>query len=210
MENKFKYKELSLSEINELIEFSSKSKSISPERISEIIVYGICASQLAEACSKYHNQEIDFKDAFEMADESLCSALPNSIMYDLRNYVQIALASLHMSSAKGSEKPKSEKKYHGKLIDFFDSAFPYLEFIGSEVRPHDDDRDRIDILAKCKETGRYAIIELKLGNKSAHKQLRSYAYGFEDPILINVSEDDVTTKREGIIYTTFKEIGIKL
>lgn len=210
MESNFKYKQLSVSEINELIEFSSKCKSISPERVSEIIVYGICASQLAEACSKYHNQEVGFSEAFEMANESLCKALPNSTMYDLRNYVQIALASMHMSDANRRGGKISEKKYHGKLIDFFDSAFPYLEFIGSEIRPHDDDRDRIDILAKCKESGRDAIIELKLGNKSAHKQLRSYAYGFEDPILINVSEDDVKTKREGIVYTTFKEIGINL
>lgn len=210
MGSKFAYKQLSVDEINELIELTSNSKSISQERVSEIIVYGICASQLAEACSKYHNQEVGFKEAFKMANESLCKALPGSTMYDLRNYVQIGLASMHMSDVKNNKKEKSEKKYHGKLIDFFDSAFPYLEFVASEARPHDDDRDRIDILAKCRETGRDAIIELKLGNKSAHKQLRSYAYGFDDPILINVSEGEVSIKREGIIYTTFEEIGIKL
>lgn len=208
MESNFKHKKFSSCEINELMEFCGKKGS--PERIAEIVVYGICASQLAEACSNYHDGKIDYKEAFYMANNSLCNSLPGSAMYDLMSYAQIALASMHMSDANRRGGKISEKKYHGKLIDFFDSAFPYLEFIGSEIRPHDDDRDRIDILAKCKESGRDAIIELKLGNKSAHKQLRSYAYGFEDPILINVSEDDVKTKREGIIYTTFKEIGINL
>lgn len=210
MESNFEYKKLSVSEINQLIEFANSSSTIKPERISEILVYGICAAQLAEACSRYHDGDVCYSKAFEMANESLCASLPESDMYKLMTYVQVGLASMKSSECLHSESSKSEKNYHGKLVDFFDTAFPYLEFIASEVRPHDDDRDRIDILAKCKDTGRDAIIELKLGSKSAHKQLRSYSYGFDNPILINVSEEEVRVKREGIIYTTFKEIGIQL
>lgn len=210
MESNFKYERFSADEIVEFINLASKSESLDSERVCEVMIYGICAAQLADACSKYHNQEIDFDEAFYMANESTAKAVPYSIMHDLRSYVQIALASMEADKAKRDRSARSEKQYHGRLVEFFDCAFPYLEFVASEARPHDEDRDRIDILAKCKDTGRDAIIELKLGNKSAHKQLRSYAYGFEDPILINVSESEVRVKREGIIYTTFDEIGINL
>ena len=82
------------------------------------------------------------------------------------------------------------------------------EFLHRELKASEMDNDRIDILAKHIITGRIAIIELKLGSKSGHKQLRSYAVGFDNPILINISEDDVKLKRDDIKYMTFSDIGL--
>lgn len=197
-------------EINELMHYVIDNEDNIPNRMCEVLVYGIAAAQLGEACDKNFKGEIDYHKSFEMAENSAVSIIPNSIVGKLRLYVQLGLASMRMSEVKDKNHQKSEKIYHSKLIDMFDIAFPYFDFIGSEVRPHDEDRDRIDILAKCKDSDRHAIIELKVGNKSGHKQLRSYAHGFNNPILINISEEEVKTKRDGIIYKTFDEIGIKL
>jgi len=101
----------------------------------------------------------------------------------------------------------SERDYHDELCTSFDKYLPELTFIDREVQIDIDDRDRLDILAESKD-GRPVIIELKLGNKSAHKQLRSYAVGFENPILINISEELPPNRRSDINYMTFKGIGI--
>jgi len=116
------------------------------------------------------------------------------------------LASIRM---KGREKTigTSEKDYHDELCTSFGKYLPDLTFIDREVQIDVDDRDRLDILAESKD-GRPVIIELKLGKKSAHKQLRSYAVGFENPILINISEELPPNRRSDINYMTFKGIGI--
>lgn len=120
------------------------------------------------------------------------------------------LASVWLSY-KGNDRKsgKSEFNYHKAIVDNFNDYFQDYTIIGNEVVT-DDGADRIDILAKCNKTGRDVIIELKIGGKSAHKQLRSYAYEFENPILINLSEDDVNNKRDGITYLTYKELGVSL
>lgn len=68
------------------------------------------------------------------------------------------------------------------------------------------DLDRIDILAKDKNTGQDVIIELKKFSKDGYRQLRSYGYYFENPRLINISEKEVPNKKEGIEYFTFTEL----
>lgn len=120
------------------------------------------------------------------------------------------LASIWLSFPRSRNNGKGvEKSYHVELEDKFDSLLPEYEFVGSEVRTTDM-ADRIDILAKCKDTNRDVIIELKTGKKSAHKQLRSYAYEFDNPILVNISEEEVINKRDGIKYLTFNEIGLSI
>lgn len=101
----------------------------------------------------------------------------------------------------------SEKHYHTELAVNFSDYFDGYSFVASEWVTNDG-ADRIDILATCDKTDRDVIIELKLGAKSAHKQLRSYAYEFDNPILINISESEVKNKRSGIKYLTFEEIGV--
>jgi len=100
----------------------------------------------------------------------------------------------------------SEELYKKALIQNFNMAFPIYDFVKSERVTID--YDRIDILAKCKETNRDVIIELKVGNKSGHKQLRSYAYEFDNPILINISEQLPKRECADVAYKTFGELGI--
>lgn len=119
------------------------------------------------------------------------------------------LAAVWLTYKGNDRNPRSEAKYHQAIVSNFKDYFQEYTLAGSEVTT-DDGADRIDILAKCDKTGRDVIIELKIGGKSAHKQLRSYAFEFENPILINVSEDDVKNKRDGITYLTYKDIGVSL
>lgn len=211
-ENNFEFSRLSAKELEEIIDFLSKNNGTIPSRIEELIVYGICANQIGEVCKKHFSGEVCSKEAFNMIREGLSSKIPPSIICEIKSYIQIAIASLSKGVA-GSGKRRdssSERNYHKKLVSNFESAFPEYRYVGSEVRPIGEDLDRIDILATCSKTLRDVIIELKIGDKSAHKQLRSYAYGFENPILINITERDVKNKRKGIIYKTFKDIGITL
>lgn len=204
------FKMISADEISELLEFASRNKESTPDRLMEVLFYGICASQLSEACLLDFNSKAKRKESFELTQQSACVLVPNTPMSMLMSYVQFGITAMHLKSSGSKLNKAKEKDYQGLLIERFSSAFPYLDFVASEVRPSDDDRDRIDILAKTKDNNRDVIIELKLGKRSAHKQLRSYAYGFNDPILINVSEEDVDNKRDGIIYKTFSEIGVSL
>jgi len=103
-----------------------------------------------------------------------------------------------------------EKKYHSFMVANFKKIFPDYEFIRNEFALSGEDRDRIDILARELLTGRPVIIELKVGDRSAHKQLRSYAFHFENPILINVSERLPRSMRDGILYRTYGCLGIEL
>lgn len=133
-----------------------------------------------------------------------CSGVDSKDMYRV---LFAGMTSLAEINPKTKESKVSEKDYHDEIINSFHVYFPDLEFIDSEVQVDIDDRDRIDILAKD-SSERPVIIELKLGKTSAHKQLRSYAVGFEDPLLINISEILPNNMRSDIRYMTFKEIGI--
>jgi len=59
---------------------------------------------------------------------------------------------------------------------------------------------RIDILAKCTETLRPVIMEVKKGSVSAHRQLLDYAGDFDNPILINLSQFECKKQKDGVIY----------
>mgnify|MGYP003644408578 FL=1 len=157
-------------------------------------------------------------------EESSISSVHSS--WDLANHAELMLKSMgidvspyvfaisgHMvqiiSSVTKDNQPEkvSEADYRDELVANFDSYFPDYIYINHEVKVDVDDRDRIDILAE-KEDGDPVIIELKLGSKSAHKQLRSYATGFDDPLLINISEVMPSNMRRDIVYITFESLGV--
>lgn len=178
-----------------------------PERLLDAALTGIDASLFNERVRNLIG--CDNTESIRLASKVIYDATP---LTKNCSYIKTAaeLASAYMSY-KGNDRKhhKSESHYHDHIVNNFSTHFPPYEFINNEVVTSDG-ADRIDILAKCKETGRDVIIELKLGGKSAHKQLRSYAYEFENPILINVSEDEVGNKRDGITYITYKDIGVSL
>lgn len=112
-------------------------------------------------------------------------------------YKSIYLTNLALNAI---DRKAPELEIHKKVVLEFGTLFPLYTFIKSEyVLP---DGDKVDILAKEKTTGRDVIIELKAVNKSAHKQLRSYAVHFKNPILINVTPGKVKNKVKGIMYVT--------
>ena len=160
-----------------------------------------------------------FNERFKMlldCDTSEGREIVSNLIFDTKiiteqaRYLKVAteLASVHLLIGKGERKHSTtEREYQKEISDNFNDYFDDYSFVGSEWVTSDG-ADRIDILACCKKTDRDVVIELKLGSKSAHKQLRSYAYEFENPILINISEQEVKNKRQGIQYLTFSEIGI--
>lgn len=106
----------------------------------------------------------------------------------------------HLQAALAGAKEGNEKEieFHKEIVLNFDKIFPNYDFVQSEYPLPDG--DRIDILAKEKITERDVIMEIKTEGKSAHKQLRSYAYHFNKPILVNITRKKVINKREDIIY----------
>jgi hypothetical protein len=112
---------------------------------------------------------------------------------------------------ENSKNKPTEESYRKSLIQIFSTIKEFNSYVivGTEAYLSQEDKDRVDVLAKCTETDRDVIIELKLGNKSAHKQLRSYAVHYENPILINITETTVKRKRHDILYFTFDELGVE-
>ena len=100
----------------------------------------------------------------------------------------------------------TEKEIEFKIIKNFDkiAQFSGFKFIKNQKRLRHG--DAIDIYAVEEETDRPVIIEIKKKNVSGHKQLRSYAVGFTNPLLINISEAEVATKRDDISYYTLKDL----
>ena len=124
-----------------------------------------------------------------------------AIMYNcMQNYKYKAQAACYNRNGV------SEKIYEKILIDNFSKIkqFNKYEFVGSQINTPGG--DRIDILAKDIISKRPVIIELKIGDKSGHKQLRSYAIHYDNPILISISTETVIKKRHDIIYYVFAEL----
>ena len=155
--------------------------------------------------------EAKLKDAEAMNYERKCLDGHNDIIRsDVNNVVDLFLAECVMSAAKEKNRI-TEKDYQNEVsFKFLASTFPQYNIKAAEMKISQSDNDRIDIYAKCKTTHRDVIIEIKMGAKSAHKQLRSYAWEFDEPILINLSEKPVKTQREGIVYLTFDDISLQL
>lgn len=104
-----------------------------------------------------------------------------------------------LESRKASEK---EMKY--QIVNNFNSIFPDYTFVCCEKQV--GGIGRIDIYALYKD--RSVIIELKTGNKNPNTQLLAYGSKFENPILIGITEQDISDERkvEGITYFTFPEL----
>ena len=105
-----------------------------------------------------------------------------------------------------AEAKTSESEYREIIINRFSELFPGYDFVGKEMGAFP--MGRIDILAKCKSTGRAVIFELKKGATSPNKQLIAYASIFKNPILIAITETEFPDEKklDNIIYLTYKEL----
>lgn len=119
--------------------------------------------------------------------------------------MQIGLTALSLPN-----KEISEKEYHKYILDNFNQIFPNYILQESEFKI--EGVGRIDILAKDKSTNREVIIELKTKKQNPSKQLLAYSKDFENPILIGITEKEINIKSriDGILYFTYKELGINL
>lgn len=98
----------------------------------------------------------------------------------------------------------SESKMRNEILNNFSSIFPDYKFICTE-KPIGG-IGRIDIYALCGD--RSVIIELKQGRRNPNGQLIAYGSKFSDPILIGITEEELSEecKIEGITYFSFNEL----
>lgn len=103
---------------------------------------------------------------------------------------------------------RNEYYYQNELIKKFKDIFPQYKYIGKEIKV--PKIGRIDILAIDKKSSRYVIIECKMGKISPVKQLIAYSEKYKNPILISVTEAEISKKNQhsNITYYTYSELGI--
>ena len=99
-----------------------------------------------------------------------------------------------------NDRSNPEAEYTRRILGEWDNIFPEYELLEQEVLLPDG--DKIDILAKTKD-GSSVIIEVKPYSKSAHKQLRSYAVHYKNPILVNITPTLPKNQVEDIRYVAF-------
>ena len=136
-----------------------------------------------------------YKDDIDLLFGSGISHIMQLLLYSTHTEIEI-------------ENSISEKTYQNNIIENFSNIKMFNNYIFVESEKKLNDGDKIDIFAKTKDSNRPVIIELKIKNKSGRKQLRSYATHFDNPILINISEDYPCNITEDIIYLTYKDLGI--
>ena len=142
----------------------------------------------------------EFNEGLLKTVMSECSELEKEIV-ELRIFRDVYEAQLKIG---GIKKDQLEYEYHQYVVLNFNKIFPEYIYVESEhVLP---DNDQVDIIAKDRQTLQPVLIELKIDNDSAHKQLRSYAVYFDYPILVRLSPDEFPEHRkvEGIIYKSYK------
>ena len=100
---------------------------------------------------------------------------------------------------------KSEKQIQDYIIQNFNTIFPNYEFVGKEISVKSI--GKIDILAKDKESGRDIIIEIKKGEQNPNKQLLAYAKGYDNPILIGITNMKSDLYLKEIQYYNLTDIG---
>ncbi len=97
-----------------------------------------------------------------------------------------------------------EETMRNKVLDNFEKIFPDYTFVQTE-RPVDG-VGRIDIYGECAK--RPVIIELKAGRKNPNPQLLAYGSRFYNPILIGITENQLSEnqKNKNILYLSMDDI----
>ena len=106
------------------------------------------------------------------------------------------------ASGTNENAPYLEKDYEADVIANFKDIFPGYLFIKNQKVVG---KDRLDIYAKEKITGRDVIIEIKLGSKNPRKQLMRYAFYFDKPILVSLTQKECSQKNPNVIYVVWNK-----
>jgi len=88
------------------------------------------------------------------------------------------------------------------IINNFDNLFPDYKFINNQHKIVGV--GVIDILAHDKKSKRPVIIEIKRRGFSPNRQLIAYGSQFDNPILVGVTEQEVSEKLDSVIYKIIK------
>ncbi len=97
-----------------------------------------------------------------------------------------------------------EASMQEEVVNNFDRFFPEFNFIKKE---HNIKFGRIDLFAEERTSNRPVLIEIKIGNKNPTTQLLGYAKEFINPILIGITENQLSkenTSREIRYFTLNK------
>ena len=98
----------------------------------------------------------------------------------------------------------SEYDLREYIVKNFSKIFPKYKYMNKEVVV--ENIGRIDILARDKETNRDVIIEIKRDKENPNKQLLAYAKGYDNSILIGITNIDKKFYLDNIIYYTIDYI----
>ena len=126
-------------------------------------------------------------------------------LQQLKNFVYIHSDLLTQCRREKVKFKECSIKLH--ILDNFNNIFPNYEFIGKEVVV--DKIGKIDILAKDKESGREVIIEVKSNTQNPNKQLLAYAKGYDNPILVGITNMDKKYYLDNIKYIKISKFGYK-
>ena len=153
----------------------------------------------------------EFKCSFEQKDLRVLRDVIKTFVFrfhgDAITYLTDSITTEMLLPCKQDVSPEvKEKELQNELLNNFNNAFPEYKLLGSEIPVKGV--GRIDILAEDMASGRPIIMELKVKSKSPNKQLIAYASGYENPILIGITENSLQTesKYKGIYYYTFGEL----
>lgn len=129
----------------------------------------------------------------------------NTAIAYLRDCVQVEMT---LPCKNPIKRRYTEKELQNTLVEHFSTTFPSYAFISTEVPVKGV--GRIDILARDLSSNRYVIIELKVKSKNPTSQLLAYASNYENPVLIGITEETLTTdqKSTSVQYYTFRELGV--
>jgi len=146
-------------------------------------------------------EAIEYIMTFVVGHQALKNKIEELVTDDDKSMSDIGRSLIMLHRINYSAPMPRERIYVDEIVCNFHYIFPEYKMKGREVLLADE--DKIDILAEEISTHRPVIIEAKVADKPVHKQLRSYAYHFDNPILVGIAPVDISKKTDDIIYVKY-------
>ena len=181
----------------------------------ELIEFLIYDCDDIESLFYYYNEIIKY---FEYNDLCILNEILNSFVFRAV-YDSVLYKSLlnninsikYLKLLEYVEQRHRLKRKHGSealikecIINNFNIIFPNYSFIKEEYEVKSI--GKIDILAKDNISNRDIIIEIKKDTSNPNKQLLAYSKGFNNPILIGITNMNEKHYLDNIIYIKLKDI----